>query len=204
MRPAFHVTWTDIVVAVSSGLVAAVALYGLFTWRKQMTGKAKFDVARNVAFLARKVAQDFESARYPLSLSTEAGGRAKGQNESQRESEILDQWYLQLRRLDILRNDLSKLEATAWEAEIVLGETAGEVVTQAVGVYKDCFGELASAIEFYFEDELKQAKGSGTNIDPKWLDDLRKIVYSRKGDVLSTKIDEALKRLNSALRQHLK
>jgi chromate transport protein ChrA len=42
---------SDIVVGFSALVVAIVAFFGLRTWRKELTGKAKYEIARNIVTL---------------------------------------------------------------------------------------------------------------------------------------------------------
>ena len=49
----------DILVSISAIIVAGAAIWGLRTWRKELTGKAKFDIARNIMRLALKLEGDF-------------------------------------------------------------------------------------------------------------------------------------------------
>jgi len=193
----------NVVVSVSSGLVALAALYGLFTWRREITGKAKFDAARNVAFLSLKVSEDFMWVRFPLASSTEATGRSQRENESPREKQILDGWYIRAHRLEILREDLFKLQTAVWEAEIVLGASTNESVTRALGIFRESFGDLASAIEDYFDGELNQAKGCGMDINPALLKDLRQIIYSRPNDDLSKRVEQAKAQILTSVKRYL-
>lgn len=54
---------SDVIVGLSAIFVAILAFLGLRAWRKELIGKAKFEAARNVLLLARKVTSDFTNAR---------------------------------------------------------------------------------------------------------------------------------------------
>ena len=101
---------SDIVVGVSAIALAVAALYGLHTWRKELTGKARFEVARNAMLLGLKLKGDFEWARNPLTSSGEHAARSRQENESPKVSGVLDEWYARDRRLAPLREDLAKLQ----------------------------------------------------------------------------------------------
>lgn len=104
---------SDIFIAVASALVAIAAWYGLFTWRKELTGKAKLKTARNVVLQTYKVTEDFKWARFPPSSSPEAASPPKGTNESAGETQALDEWYLRSNRFEHLREDLYGVQLIA-------------------------------------------------------------------------------------------
>lgn len=196
--------WTNIVVAVSSVVVALAALSGFSTWRKEMTGKAKFDAARNISFLARKVNQDFKRARYPLSSYVEAVSRPKREDESPRETQVFDQWYIRSHRIEVLREDLMRLEEAAWVAEIVLGERVSKSITEALDMYNKSLGEIASSINSYFEIKLEQAQGNTNNVYHESIKQLRQTINSTDGDDLSRRLEDVTNHLNSCLRNYLR
>lgn len=66
------------------------------------------------------------------------------------------------------------------------------------------FGDLASAIEFYFDAERDIARGTLLKDDEeqhKWLEGLHKIIYASKGDDFSKQVDEAVSRLSYTLKE---
>ena len=66
---------SDIVVGLCAVVVAVVAFFGLRTWRKELTGKAQFEVARDMMLLGLKLDADFQWVRYPLTSSRGSTGR---------------------------------------------------------------------------------------------------------------------------------
>jgi len=121
----------DIVVGVSALVVAIIAFLGLRTWRKELTGKAKFDIARNVMLLGLKLKAHFEWARNPFTYSTEYIGRSRQENEPPNVSQVLDEWYARGSRLKPLQEDLVKIQEASWEAKILLSKDAGKRVSEA-------------------------------------------------------------------------
>jgi hypothetical protein len=191
-------------VAAASVLVAAAALYGLFTWRRELTGKARFEVARKVALLSYEINAAFKWARSPYSPSAEAAARPKREDESSGEARVLDEWFLRSNRTQTLREKLATLQAAGWEAEVIFGKTAGQDISDSITKFRKCFGELASSVDSLFEARLRQAQSRETNVDPDWVNGLRKTVYSAEGDDLSRHVETAHNNLLSSLRSYLR
>ncbi len=195
---------SDIVLGLCAVVVAVVAFFGLRTWREELTGKAKFKVARNVMLLGFKLNADFQAARNPFTWHGEHDGRQQRENESQDESRVLDEWYARNRRLQPLIEDLQKLQEAGWEAEVVLDEESSKQVSGAIEVFRDNFAELSSVIYSYFETRRDEVIKNEMYKDQDWLRGLHKEIYSAKEDDISKKIDGATSQLASALRAYVK
>ena len=196
---------SDIIVGASALGVALIAFFGLYrTWRKELTGKAKFALARDVMLLGLKLKARFEDARNPFTYSTESADRSRKEDETPNVSQVLDEWYARANRLKPLQEDLIKIQEASWEAQILLSEDSKKSVSEAVAVYRRNFAELSSAIYSHFEQRHRGATSSMANIDDDWLKKLHKTIYSRTGDDFSKQIDEATTQLESALQAYVK
>jgi len=122
---------SNIVVALSALIVALVAFIGLRTWRKELTGKAKFEVARNVMSLALKLNAGFKAARDIFTFSGEYVGRSRQENETSGVSQVLDEWYARSNRLKPLQENLIKIQEASWEAEILLEEYSSKLISES-------------------------------------------------------------------------
>lgn len=195
---------SDILIALSAVAVAIVAFKGLATWRKELTGKAKFDIARNMMTLGYRLKADFERARFPVSSAEEYADRPRQENESPEASREWDAWYARNKRLQPLIEDLAKLQEAGWEAQVVLSEDASKQVSEAIAVFRSSYGELGSAIDEYFLERIERISKGHAVWDDAWLKELRKDISSRPGDSLSQNIDEAIEKLASALKVYVK
>ena len=101
---------SDIVVGMSAVTVAVVAFFGLRTWRKELTGKARFEAARNLMHLGFRLQYGFERARNPFTSTAETVARQKGDGETTGEAVIRDEWYSRSRRLEPLSEDLTRFQ----------------------------------------------------------------------------------------------
>lgn len=195
---------SNIAILASATIVSVVAILGLRAWRREMTGKAKFEVARNIMLLGRKFAVDFHNARSPFTSVGEFQDRPQQPQEVAAESIVLNEWYARNRRLQPLNEDLQKLQEALWEAEIMLNETAGERVKQVFDVFRKSYAELESSIPTYFEIRQQEASSGSQYHDPAFPKELREVIYARGTDNLTKEVDKATAMLGSELSSYVK
>lgn len=195
----------DIFLGVSAIVVAVVGVIGLTTWKSQLKGKAMFDVARTIMRSAFALRKDFESARFPLSLSVESADRIKRPDESEGESRALDEWHIRRKRLRPLTEHLDELQEAGWEAEATLDADASGKVSESIVGLRQSYGDLVSAIDALCEERLDTA--AGKTVPPNrdnYIRDLSKIIYSRSGDDLSKRINKHVDSLASTLKRYVR
>jgi len=150
---------SDAFVALSALAVAIIGFIGLRQWREELTGKAKFEVARKIVTLSFQFRDEFGRARSPLTFGGEAAERPKFGGETEEETQLLDECFARKKRLEPLQESMRKLREASWEAEIVLSEDVGKLLQP----FEHAFIELWSAIEAYFSTQLKRAKSGQRN-----------------------------------------
>ena len=195
---------SDIAIGVSALAVAIVAFFGLRTWRKELTGKAKFDIARNVILLGSKLRANFEWVRWLSTPVWESAERPRKNNESSGESQVLDEWYAKSHRLQPLIENLRKLQELSWQAQVLLSEDSSKCVEEVFAVYRSSYADLASAIDSYFRTRYDEAKIGSLLGDQDWLQELHKKIYGIPDDDFSKQINDATKRLAPALKVYVK
>lgn len=195
---------SDVAIIASAAVIAVAAILGVRTWRRELTGKAKFEVAKKVMFLSRKFAVDFQNARSPFTSLGEFQDRPRQQNETAAVSQVLDEWYARSRRLRALIEDLQKFQEAHWEAESILNEATSEHITQTLDVHRKSYAKLSSAISTYFAVRQDEADSSSQYQDQDFLHGLHKVIYLVGTDSLTEKVDEATATLGSALRVYVK
>lgn len=195
---------SDIVIGVCAVIVAIVAFWGLRTWRRELTGKAKFDIGRNIMLLGIKLDADFQWVRHPLTSSRESIDRQRNENESEEESLLLNEWYARWARLRPFVENLQKLQEFGWEAEVVFDEETTKQVSEAIKTFRESHATLRTAIEFYFEERHNEIKTGEKFGDQDYLKEVRKEIYPPREDELSQKISAAKDQLASALKPYVK
>ena len=194
----------DVLVALTAIVVAGGAIYGLRTWKRELTGKAKFDVARNVMFYSFKLNEDFKYARSPFTNADEMAARLKGENESPDKAHWLDVWYARNIRLQPAYEDIRKMQEAAWEAEIVLGDEAGKLVSESVILLRKSLVELSVAIDVYHRTMLQESGRTFVNSDQDFLRRQEDIMWSRSDDKFSEGVEQAIDQLSSALKPYVR
>jgi len=189
---------SDALLGLSAIVVAVVAIMGLYAWRRELKGRVLFDVARKIMRLSIELKDNFEWARFPLSNSNESLGRQKADNESEGESQIKDQWYARRNRLKPVIEGLQKLQGLDWEIQALLGEKA-EPIANAIKVYRECYANLTTAIDDYFDRRIRAVLTNSPSIDSDYDRELLEIIYGRSVDGFSKKIDAAHEELLKAL-----
>jgi hypothetical protein len=201
-------TITSSITAASALGVAIMAFLGVNTWRKELTGKAKFELAKSIMVLSRKIQAEFEWARFPMTLSGEHSNRPKLENESSEKSSeisrILDLYDIRGQRLKPLGEDLAKLQEATWEAESVLDKSASAEVSKVFVLLKSKYADLITGLEAYFEVLYDGARGRDVSIHQEWLKELGKEIYKTKDDSFSKDIEEAVTNLSFVLKPYLK
>lgn len=194
----------DIVFGLSAIAVAFFAWLGLRTWRKELTGKAKFETSRNMMRLGLKLRANLEGVRHPLTGYPEYASRTKQPEESESESQVLNEWYAKANRINAVFENLTKIIEGKWEAEILFSESSVQSIEEAIKSYRESYADLSSAISTYFDIRRDEARTKELYKDQEWLKGLKKTIYSAQDDDFSKKVDEATDKLSSALKQYVK
>ncbi len=194
----------DAVVGLSALAVAIIALVGLTTWRRELTGRARFETASNMMRICYRLRADFSWVRHIITRHYEWAGRPKQENEVSSESPIYDEWYAKNNRLSSVVESLNKATEAQWEAEILLDEVSIQEVRAVIKSYRESYADLASAIESYFDVRRDEAKSSEPYKDQDWLRELRNIIYSSTDDDFSKKVDDATNRISKTLKKFVR
>jgi len=195
---------SDIVVGVSAVFVAGVAFFGLQTWRKELTGKAKFEIARNTTLLSSRLKAEFQDAVNIFTSSAESIGRVKSESETPEESQVLNEWYARGHHLQPLSDDLRKFIELSWESEVVLGEVAGAQVSETLKIYRKSFAELSSAIYSYFETRRHEVVSNRPYENQDWLNNLHHIIYQLPDSDYLKNIESINEELASVLKRYVR
>lgn len=195
---------SNIAICVSAFAVAIMALIGVNTWRRELKGKTKYELARSLIVVCRKLQADFEWARFPITSSGEFTDRPKLENESAETSKVLDLMWARGQRLKPLIDNLRQLQELAWEAEAVLDDFASNRVDDVRKLLREKYAHLETGMDEYFDLLHDEAKGRDISQHQDWLKELRKDVYGLKVDEFSKEIDKSIENLAMILKHYLK
>ncbi len=194
----------DIALGLSAIAVAFFAWRGVGTWRKDITGRAKFNTARSMMQLGFELKASFEWVRHPITRHNEYADRKKQPEESESESQVLNEWYAKMIRINSVVESLKKMIEVKWEAEILFNESSVQSIEEAVKSYRESYADLSSAVEAYFDIRHDEAKTKDLYKNQKWLKGLKYTIYSAQDDDFSKKVSEATDKLSSTLKQYVK
>ena len=154
--------WTDLIQAIGASkdalaaIFAAVAIIvsilGLRAWRKQITGKTEYEVARRLLLTVLKARDAVSALRAPFISGDEMAEAAKGKyeitgdDEEKPDSEKLTELAYG-RRWERVRESLSALAVEQLEAQVLLKRG----VEERLQAFQDCILELHAALEQYLE-----------------------------------------------------
>ena len=164
------------------GAIAA-AKFGLGAWRKEMHGKAKFEIARESVRLAYESRHRFESARSVV-FPSEAADRKRSPSEEEGERKLRDEQFARMRRMDNLATTLIRMREVVWESQVLFGHQIACKLQELNTQYGKVFQKLSSAIIAYYDLKIKvdfkDLPLSGT--DMKKFKEIEAIVYFMPDD----------------------
>ncbi len=194
---------SSIAIIVSAVIVSTAAIVGVQTWRREMTGKARFDLAKRIMIASFKFVDDFKWAVNPFTRSGEFVGRVHEQNETDAESQQLNEWYARSNRLQQLIDDLKIIQEGHWESKALFNEAMSSKVEEALTICKEAYGELSSAISTYFDIKVQGAKTAEQYKAQDFLRELHKTIYGVNKDI-SEKVDKVVGDLGLALTSYIR
>jgi len=191
---------TDTIVAIA-GLLG---IFGLWQWRHELIGKRKFEVASRLMMLALQFRDQFRFVRNPGTWANETLERQKATDETPQESQLRDEYFARMKRVQNLQPLLQQLLHASWEAETFLGDDDAKLVVP----FEQSFNHLYQSVIVYFEDQLRLLSSSNTQSvlpGPMTRELLYTNIYgSRENDELGADIDGAVTSLKTKLRKYLK
>jgi hypothetical protein len=194
----------DIIVAISAAIVAILAFWGLNRWRKEIAGKAKFDLVRQIMLINNKFVNSFIAARNVFTYSGESAGRERKEGESVQETLTLNEWYARANRVRPMAENLEKLQELGWEAESLLDIESNKQVTKTIKIYRELYAEVLTSINSYFQTQHEEITRSRQYNNQEWLQKLHKMIYGLENNDISKRIIDAKENLATVLKKFVK
>jgi len=196
--------WADIsdaIVALSGIVVAIVAALGLGQWYAELKGKARFESARKLGFLALQFEDQFRSITVNPIYPRECEGRQKSKDESPEEHIKLNERFARLERLKLTQETLRELRKAGWEAEMILRENFRDYIKP----FEDAFLKLEGMmhLHWYREDQDSQHFSGLSKEAHDSRNKLHATVYGADRE-LPQSVQSAAERLTKYLKRHVK
>jgi hypothetical protein len=127
----------DVLIGVAAAVTAIVAIIGLTSWKRELTGRAEFKVARKFIRATYQLREALRNCRSPIIWSGEFPAGYNGINSSSHErAEAYAHAYQN--RWSPVSKAMQEFDAQTLEAETFWG---GDIPTKA-NVLRQCVGEV--------------------------------------------------------------
>jgi hypothetical protein len=178
----------DSTVTVTAIVVAVVAICGLSQWRRELRGKARFDVVKRFAYSAYEFRDRYKIARSMWTDASESASRVPHSDETKDEAFHRNEHYARSRRLQPLQENLRSMYQANWEGQIIF---ADQHLEGLIRPFEEAFKELYLAVGMYFSRYIERAMKGTTPAkdDEAWLEADRKLIYGYPDDEKNKAID---------------
>lgn len=195
----------DVTVTLASIAGVIIAYLGLATWRRQLKGKAEYELARRLLKAAFNVRDALTSVRNDLMAPSEvhtaltAAGHSEEEIEkNQEELDVNSAVYsARWRRVS---ESLSDLDVGQLEAEVLWGRVA----TENLQPLYDCIRELRVALVRY----LRQSRGERHMLSSEEAEKVENVVFEQSDDPgedqFTAKLRDALSQIEEFVKPKLR
>lgn len=194
----------DVATIITAAVAAIIAIKGYGSWKKQLRGKAEYDLARRLLRSVYKVKKAIRLVRNYLVLSGEvalamrdAGIEIEDYDSRNPEHHALSQQAVYQRRWTEIQTAWTELEVDALEAEVLWGHDIAELLEPLQRHTK----KLAGYIQIYLQNLAKPPRHPDSNL----AREIEETIYERgEHDAFAEEIDNAVTEIENYLRPHLK
>ncbi len=186
----------DIIIAFAAVVTTCLAFYGVTSWKREISGKVKYDSARNLLLATYKLRDAIFDARDPLISASEfTESDAHSEAPSSRYNAHIDVFHNRWKPIWV---SLIEYDAATLEAEAVFGVNVKHISSR----FRDCVETLWKSTEFY----LDIMAGNTDPRDEKVVIENRNEVFATRNseDDISTKIKKAISLMEVYLKPILK
>jgi|GEM_PF-4372414 len=194
----------EVIKSAAAPIVAVAAIFALWTWRRELRGRAEQQAARRILIASKKIAEGIGDARDAFTSAAELAARKSLPGEPFEEHLILDEEYARRMRRKQLRDDYYSLWEGGIEAEVFWGRHARENVE----ALQRCAMDLSASHNRYFGGKmayLRDHKGLENFTSTEIYREHHDIVYSLEGDeAFGDRVDDALEAIERYFRRYLR
>jgi hypothetical protein len=184
----------DVITIIGTLGALIIGVFGLATWRRQLHGTSKYDVAKRIVLLTYQLGNALQAVRNPMFYLRQeeivAGGSLEGEQRIYEE------------RMRMVQEKGAELRMLFLEARVIWGEK----VNARFDPIKELIGELRAGIWMHFW--LKGAysePGATVDNNPERVAANNKIVYwTSDDDEFSKRIDATVHQVEEFLLPHIR
>jgi len=194
----------DAIPAIAAVLTTAFAIWGLNSWRRELKGRAQFDVARSLIKATYQVREALQNCRSRLITHGESpewyrGALAKQPHTHEEEAEAWS--FIYRRRWEPVSKTLQEFDSSTLEAEVLWGST----IRQRTDELRQRVRNLYVHIEAFVGNAARG--GQDFEIDQKFGERVRGTVSASPSDrenELTQQIASAVQSIETAVRPHMR
>jgi len=149
--------YLDIIQALTVTTASIVAVYGISSWRRETKWKRKYELAEEVLSCFYDVSERFDIIRNPAGYVGEGKTSKKNNNESQEESEILDNAYVVIERFEKEKAPFIKLKSLKYRFMVLYGRESGEPFDEIVRLTNKLFLASHRLGHRYWKDQGRRS-----------------------------------------------
>lgn len=191
----------DTLLSCAAIVTGVVAILGLKSWRRELHGRAGFEVARSLMRVAYRLREEIQSSRSRIINNSEfpLDYNSLGSNDAQQKADAWAHVYnkrWQPVRAALLVFDQSVLEAAAlW----------GHEIQEKTDKLRKCAEDLRIAMEAIIGD--KASSGADFAIDKPWAEQMRSVAHASRADTgnpFTKQIADAITDIEAIATPHLR
>ena len=184
----------DVVVAIAAVAASSVAVYGINSWRRETTGKAKFEAAKGLLAAGYKVRNEIQNCRSPLIVAGEFSPdfplRGDGEDKYKAYAHVYSN------RWSPVKFALEDFDSAVIDAEATLGAGA----RTAAEKLRACGRSLFAGIEGYLSNMRQGGGGPRDEVEASF----RRLIHSTsENDAFAKQLDSAVLELEASVSQHV-
>jgi hypothetical protein len=194
-------TIKDVLISVAAGTTAVVAVLGLQSWRRELTGHAEFEAARHLIKATYRLREEIANSRAPFVSAAEFPEDYPGPGEASAGEEARALSHIYRNRWIPIASALEELDSRALEAEALWGDKIKEKTDEL----RQCIVELRVAMDAIVDD--KAQCGEIFKEDRDFGRQMRSKAHASRSDQdnqLSQRITVAIAGIEDQVRPHLR
>lgn len=193
----------DVLVGLFAASAAVFAYLGISEWRKELKGKAEYQLAKDVLKSVYKVREAFKHVRCPIIYQYEypeemrsSDGHLEGKHDYE------GNMYVYQKRWEVMEVSFKELEEHHLAAQVEWGPEFQNVIIKL----RACRVELMTAIQRMLARKKNPRNGALTSVEERTEERsvLEEIGSDSKPDEFTSQINEAINEFEKWLRPHIK
>lgn len=161
----------SVLIALSAVATAGAAWVGLTTWRRELVGRRKAELAEDILTKAYEARHALEAVRFPISVGDEGSTRPPLWNESADQEQFRNAIYTPVERLGRYHTVFSELEALRFRLMAFYGDEAGRPIQELFSarerIVQSAF-QMIRNLERYERGDLDTTKWEQWGRDIGW------------------------------------